>query len=160
GGPATLDVDWTFAPANLDVGIKYELDADTVPPRDFGATWLAAEIQVERGPLGGWGVGDVHSHVEGKGGTLAFQPLDADFEGGDFKAEGSVDIAQQGLAPLAFDLGWQGASAGAVTRGIGFETMKIEGTSNANGKLVGKLDPNAVFLRTCDLSLGIELRDG
>ena len=160
GGAATLDVNWTLVPSTLVVGIRYLDDGDVSQRRDSGATWLSGDIALERVPLGSWTLEGVRSHVETKGGVMEFQRVEAGFDGGRFRANGSVDIGKVGHAPLRFEISWDDSDAGAVMRGMGFENMKVTGKSKASGELAGRLDPNASFVRTCDLSLGIELRGG
>jgi hypothetical protein len=160
GGAASLDVDWNVPASTLKVGIRYLESGEFSQRRDTGATWLAADIEVERVPLGSWTLDGVRSHVEAKTGVLEFQRVDAAFDGGRFRATGSVDVSKAGHAPLRFEIGWDGADANAVMRGIGFENTKVTGTSRATGELAGRLDPEASFIRTCDLSLGLELREG
>lgn len=159
GGAANLDVDWSFAASTLKVGIRY-LGDEFSERRDTGATWLSGDIQVERVPLGSWKLDDVRTRVEAKAGVLEFQRVEAGFDGGKFRANGSVDISKVGSAPLRFEIAWDGSDALGLMRGLGFENTKVTGTSKASGELSGRLDPDAQFTRACDLSLGLELRDG
>ncbi len=159
GGAAMLDVDWSFAASTLAIGIRYVGD-EFSQRRDTGATWLAGDIQVERVPLGNWTLENVRSHVEAKSGVLDFERVEAVFDGGRFRANGNVDIGKVGHAPLRFEIAWDDSDANGLMRGLGFENTTVTGTSKASGELSGRLDPGASFLRTCDLSLGLELREG
>jgi hypothetical protein len=159
GGLANLEVNWNLPADSLTVGIRY-LDGEVSQRRDSGSVWLSGDIQVEQVPIGDWKLDDVSAHVEAKGGVMEFQRVDADFGGGRFRARGSVDVSKVGYAPLRFEIGWDDSDADGLMRGVGFENTKVTGKSKGSGELSGRLEPGAVFTRTCDLSLGLELRDG
>jgi hypothetical protein len=159
GGAASLDVDWSFAASTLAIGIRY-IGEEFSQRRDTGPIWLSGDLQLERVPLGNWTLENVRSHVEARSGVLEFPRVEAGFDGGRFRASGNVDISRVGQAPLRFEIGWDDSDASGLMRGIGLEDAKVTGRSKASGELSGRLDPGASFLRTCDLSLGLELRDG
>ena len=159
GGPADIDVVWSYRTGQVDATIAYR-EADFVAEEPPGSAWLSGDFEMVRANVGGFELEDIVGRMEAHGGELRLADVRGGIRGGLLRTHGSVDLTRPDGAPIAFDLTVDRADASVLTQLGAFAESKISGRIGLTGKIGGKLAPDVSFLESGSLDIELAFADG
>jgi hypothetical protein len=159
GRPATVHALWDRGADRIDVQVAYR-EGEAPPRRDPGPAWASGDLAIERVRLGRWPLESLRAKLRAERGRAHFTDVEARLAGGEVRASGHVSIAEEGAAPLEFDLRVAEADASRVGEILEFGPDAFAGTVDAQGTLSGRLVPGRDFARESVAVLRLGARDG
>jgi hypothetical protein len=159
GAPAELSAVWDPGTSRVGVRVKY-LDDEVEPRATRPRDWLSGQIDSDELYFGDWRVADLSAQLNARGADVRVHEVRGRLLEGDVSGSGALSLAEQERAAFEFNLDVTNGDASRLEPHIGLPAGSLTGKLDGTGRLAGALTPDRDFLRTADIELSLNMKQG